>query len=209
LRSPARWAAAALLALTCSWAWAQTPAPNEATTVETDSTADGAEVEEADIEEIEEIEEIEDVSESSVVAAAEEPGWTQIIGRLHPAAVHIPIGWVWLLALMEVLIFLTRRDALAEIGEYLAPATLIGCLPAIATGLIRASQLPQHPESMASVALHRNVALLMTSVILAAVLLRLGRRRNFGGRVRLLYLALLVAASFLAGLGGHLGGRMT
>jgi high-affinity Fe2+/Pb2+ permease len=61
---------------------------------------------------------------------------------------------------------------------------------------------------MAPVIEHRNIALLMAGIVLAAVVLRLGRRKNFAGRVPLLYVALLIVASGLAALTGHLGGKM-
>lgn len=127
----------------------------------------------------------------------------QLVGRLHPLLVHLPIGWLLLLLLVELA---ALRRAAGEgwqrLGRGLLVATLLVALPAVVSGLLRADALP--PEPLMN--LHRNVMLGLVGLLVVALPLRLGGGAKPPLGRRLGYLALLAAAVCLLLWGGHLGG---
>jgi uncharacterized membrane protein len=188
--------------LACAWAWAHT-APPAAAAVETAPAAS------TEGEVIEDIGAVQDVTATASQPKASDLTLLQIIGRMHPAAVHLPIGWILLLTLWELFVVLTRQRELESVGLYLGVGAALSTVPAIATGLLRAGQLPEDPATLDAIHDHRNIMFGATTVLVGAVLVRFCRRQGpLAGRRRIVYVALLMVASVLVGLGGHWGGKL-
>jgi uncharacterized membrane protein len=133
-----------------------------------------------------------------------------LLGRLHPIFVHLPIGWLTLLVLLELAALVRRRDAIDGIRLALLALTATSCVPAVLSGLLRADEITrQAPDSAALATLHRNLMLALSGASLLALGIRLQRGRDrLVGLPRALYLAVLLAASALLVYGAHLGGKL-
>lgn len=162
------------------------------------------------------IESVEQVEEVEVIQAVETVNHPEgdraraldVFGRLHPALVHLPLGFLVLLVAFE-LIGLTRRgERLALCGGTVLWASLLVAIPALISGMVRAGEMwpvGAPPELLAD---HRNAMLAATGAIVAALALRLARRGRLERGWRAAYLALLIAGAIAAGIGGHLGGEL-
>ncbi|MEE8410050.1 MAG: DUF2231 domain-containing protein [Myxococcota bacterium] len=159
-----------------------------------------------DIEHIENIEDLDGLEE--VTSAGSGDGFADLIGRFHPSMVHVPIGWMMLLALVELAVFLGGRKELERAGFLLLLGTAAAFLPAIATGLLRLSHLPQDPASLAPALLHRNILFAAFAMLLLATGLRVWRRSSFTGAVRHAYIGFIIVAAALVAAGAHLGGKL-
>ena len=166
--------------------------------------------EEEILEEILEETDFEDVTANVAATETQQLTIPQILGRLHPMAVHLPIGWIILLLLWEVFISVMHRrfSALAPVGLLLGPAAVLSTLPAIATGLMRAEEIAAKGAGVSNVHDHRNLMLAAAVALVAAVGLRLVRRERLAGTARLVYFALLATSAALLSAGGHLGGKL-
>lgn len=133
--------------------------------------------------------------------AAKEPS---LIGKLHPLTVHIPIGWLLLLVLLELAAL--RWQWLTDVGLPLALLTVASFVPAMITGLLRAQDTAAVVAE--KVLQHRNMMLLAAGALLVATITRWARRKEFAGGPRIVYLLLLLLAAALMSLGGHLGGKL-
>ncbi|MCA9667058.1 MAG: hypothetical protein KC503_15780 [Myxococcales bacterium] len=134
-------------------------------------------------------------------------GLADLIGKLHPMAVHVPIGWLLLLLLVDAATFLLKKHSWEPAGRLLLLAATLSMLPAVATGLLRhATHGPSDAEAM--IVLHRNVMLAMAAASAAALGLRLSRREGLRGAYRAGYLLLIAASAALLLVGGHLGGKI-
>jgi len=65
---------------------------------------------------------------------------------MHPAAVHLPIGWILLLTLWELFIAITHRHELDIAGLFIGVGAVLSTGPAILSGLLRAKELPSDPR---------------------------------------------------------------
>jgi len=136
---------------------------------------------------------------ADVVPAAELP---PRFGRLHPVAVHLPLGAMFVTLLLE-LVALTRHPCRLHPGTpWTLGATLVGVIGAIATGLVLESG--QHPELLAN---HERLGWITGIVIVAAFALTFFSKRSSRWRwaARLLILAGLILTTAT----GHIGGSMT
>ncbi|MBI5508811.1 MAG: DUF2231 domain-containing protein [Deltaproteobacteria bacterium] len=158
---------------------------------------------------IEDLDAIEDVTAAVAPVRPADLTLPQLFGRMHPALVHMPIGWIVLLLLFELAVIAARRRDLEPAGLYLALAALASTVPAIVSGLLRAGELPADLATQAQILRHRNVMLVVTVILATAVTVRLFHRRPpLSGYWRLLYLGLLLMSTALVALGGHYGGKM-
>jgi len=153
-----------------------------------------------------------DVQEVDTFEAVQPPTqpvtFMTLVGRMHPALVHFPIGWLSALALIDVLTFLARRTELNTAGHLLLGASVAALVAAATTGFLRAAQLPSDPCTLHAIALHRNVMLAVFGLALGAAGLRWARSTPLSGVRRVAYLGCVFLAAFLVLLGGHLGGRL-
>ncbi len=135
---------------------------------------------------------------------------TQLVGRLHPIFVHLPIGWLTLLVLLELAALVRRRDEGDRFRLALLVLALASCLPAVVSGLLRADEVTSLArDSVGLVTLHRNLMFAVSGATALALALRLGLGRpRLAGAARALYLVVLLAAAALLVYGAHLGGKL-
>jgi len=162
-----------------------------------------------DIEEIEEIEDIEYFEEIEAVEAGdgameESLGLLEGFGRFHPALIHFPIAWLFLLLFVDALTFIGGQMALLGVGKNLSFLTWLSFFPAAASGYWRMDALPEDPAAI----LHRNIMLMAFSLMGLAAALRM----KYGDQIRehrtYLYCGLILVAGLLVGYGAHLGGEL-
>jgi len=156
----------------------------------------------AELEDIEEIEEIEEVTEAGT------PGFLEYLGRMHPALVHFPIGWLIMLVLIDLGAFVLRLESFEKWGLYVLIGSVLSFVPAIITGLLNASYLQDNASTLTTLAWHRNLNLLMAGLCVVALILRLKYRNRIAGGVKWAYLGLILIASVLMMAAGHMGGKM-
>ena len=140
-----------------------------------------------------------------------EGGFIDVVGRLHPPAVHFPIAMVCFLLLVEVLALGLGRRRFQEIGLFTAAAATLSFLPAVVTGLLRAAAMPMVQEAALLTSTHRNIMIASAVAMVTALIIRIagGRKIARGVKwIRWIYLSLVLTAALLALYGGHLGGAL-
>jgi uncharacterized membrane protein len=164
-------------------------------------------------EEVEVIEELDDVEE----LAGATPGtvekrasleFGEMVGRFHPALVHVPIAWLLLLFIVDAGALVFRRRGWERAGLLLHIGTLISFVPAMLTGLIRASHVVLDESQLTTLNLHRNLNIAVVALVVVALAVRLKRRNHLGGVVKLAYLVLVLTSVALVSVAGHIGGKM-
>lgn len=151
---------------------------------------------------------IEEVQEVTAVETAARPAGLDLLGRMHPALVHFPIGWLVLLVLAEAAARFAGREEWGKVGLPLLVLVCLSFIPAALTGLLRAASMGNDPEFRALMVPHRNMNIAAGVLCLAALLLRLRRRNQSPVKPGWSYLLLVVAAAALVLVSGHLGGKM-
>ncbi len=121
----------------------------------------------------------------------------ELAGRMHGAAVHLPIGGILVLLSHEVINILGWLRLDTRLSLWL---TLGSFVPAIATGLLRAQELDS--DALIEASVHRNVMILAFTLVCVAGLVR-WRSQWYGTYVAILLVALVVLSA-----GGHLGAEM-
>ena len=151
---------------------------------------------------------IQEVQEVSAVEVADSPTMMDLAGRLHPALVHFPIGWIVLLLLVEIIATATGREEWTRAGSLLLMGVLVSMLPAMVTGFLRASSLGGDPDVLELVTTHRNLNLASGLICLLALAIRCAWRNCLNAKRRGIYLFLLCVATLTMLLAGHFGGKM-
>ena len=124
--------------------------------------------------------------------------WLHLLGRLHPVVLHLPIGVLIALAVLEVFAQLRRRPLERSVRLLIAWIAAVGAVLAAVSGWFLAEQ-PEYGGG--SLILHRNLGIALAACTsLAALALLFGSLRVYG--------VLLVAALALLVPVGHLGGSM-
>ena len=181
----------------------ETTAADTDTNSDTDTDPDaGADAGADAVGEIEEFE----FTDFEVVEKPEQK-WTlgKIVGRMHPAVIHMPIAWLVLLVLVDILNFVLGQKWLNKPGYWLLILTVCSFIPALLTGFINLN----HKASVDELAIqHRNMAILAFALCIAALNWRVIKKNNLEGGVKYLYLLLILLAAALIGQTGHLGGKM-
>lgn len=125
-----------------------------------------------------------------------------ILGRLHPLVVHLPIGFIAALAILEgAALWQTRRKGATTIAvpPLLVLLVAVSTAVAAASGQFLASE-PGYESAAVDRHRHFGVALAIFSFLMWLFHL---------SRIRVGYLALLLVVCGLVGITGHLGGSMT
>ena len=135
-------------------------------------------------------------------------GLADLIGRLHPALVHFPIAWLVGLAFVDLFGLVLKREAWQRAGVFVLAGTTLSLLPTAATGLLRAAHMPSDAAVHALLVTHRTLNFMVAGLVLAAFALRLLRRNLLQGSWRVVYLALVFAATGLVLVAADFGGRM-
>jgi uncharacterized membrane protein/mono/diheme cytochrome c family protein len=127
--------------------------------------------------------------------------WLQFAGRLHPLAVHIPIGLIVLLPILELLG--ARRSALRESASFVLALAAITALGTLALGYMLAFGAG---DAGATVTRHLWGGIVLTIGLISCVFARpLWLARKF----RPLYPALLTCVLFALTWTAHQGGSLT
>jgi uncharacterized membrane protein len=154
------------------------------------------------------IEEIEEIEEITVVNPEKSLGLLEILGRFHPAVVHIPIGWLMMVVIIDLVTFAIGWKDWQQWGIYALAGTVLSFFPAIFTGFLNASSLPHDSPILSLMETHRNLNILVTALCIAALVLRFKKRSALKGGVKWIYLGLIFLSAALLALSGHLGGKM-
>lgn len=167
-----------------------------------------------DDEKIEEVDNVELVQVVQAVSShrgqAQSEGYTitSVYGRLHPALVHLPIGFLVMLFLLEVFGRLRPSDGAKRLTFVALAATFFSTLPSLLSGFLRTSEMwpaSPPPELLAD---HRLMMILVGVLVAMALAVRVFRKNRLEGIVGYIYMGLLIGAVVLAGIGGHLGGKL-
>lgn len=160
-------------------------------------------------EEISEIETIEVVEvKDASDAAGNRLSFLQIVGRNHAAAVHLPIGLLFALLLIEALHATSPKRQLHQCGFVLCIAAAISFLPAAVTGMLRANEIFAGPKAPHIFLEHRNLMLASFAALLLSLVLRIAKKNAPPGKIRFVYLGLLTTSLILAVSGAHHGGML-
>ena len=130
-----------------------------------------------------------------------------LISRFHPVLVHLTIGWLFLLLLVDLGTFLGKVQEWRRAGPLLLLATIVSAIPSVITGFLRDDYVTGFFKQQL-VGLHQNVMLAMVGACVLAFIVRIRSRNNLVGGVAAVYLLLVVTAVFLCMVGGHLGAKM-
>jgi hypothetical protein len=101
-----------------------------------------------EVEAVEVVEVVQQVEEVEAVVAiatgpADETAWSawQVVGRFHPAFVHLPIGFLLLLLILELLALVRRSPGLAACGLAAHVLTALAAVPAVLSGFLRSAEM--------------------------------------------------------------------
>jgi uncharacterized membrane protein len=154
----------------------------------------------------EEVEIIEEVSVTSSDAGGN--FLLKIFGRLHPAIVHVPIGWLMLLLLCDLAVLLGKREELRPASLYIHILTLLSFFPALFSGFINAGNNSTEADFLHLMGEHRNLIIAMALLTTIAFAIRCKAKNQLTGKAGYLYLGLIILATLLIGAAGHIGGKM-
>ena len=151
---------------------------------------------------------IEEIQEVAAVETPSRPAGLILLGRMHPALVHFPIGWVLLLLLVEAVAAWTGKDEWSRVGMFILVLACVSFVPAAITGFLRAAAMGDDPEFRSLMMLHRNLNVAAGISCLGALTLRVGWAGNVTRAARWTYVALVACSAGLLSIAGHLGGKM-
>jgi uncharacterized membrane protein len=127
--------------------------------------------------------------------------WLQFLGRFHPLVVHLPIGLILLLPLLELAG--ARRPALREAAGFVLQIALVTCVASIFFGFLLAYG---SGEMGATVTRHMRGGILLTLELLLCNAIRISW---VAGRLPRVYSALLAGALLTLAWTAHQGGSLT
>lgn len=127
--------------------------------------------------------------------------WQQFLGRFHPLVVHLPIGLILLVPLLEVAG--RHRPALRETAGLVLTLSFVSCVGALALGYLLAYG---SGDAGAVVTRHMWGGISLTIGVLLCLLVR---PRWVSGDSRNVYPALLVGVVLLLAWAAHQGGSLT
>ena len=127
---------------------------------------------------------------------------------VHHLAIHFPIAFATLAALLALYGLVTASTAWVRAASALTYLTALAAVVAAASGLLSAGHFVEGGGDGGAVALHRNVALGSTAVLLVAALLSWrATRAGAGAESRGAAAASILGAVVISG-AGHFGGEM-
>lgn len=142
----------------------------------------------------------------------ERMGVTTVLGRLHPAFVHFPVALLMAAAAAELLGLLRwRRDAMRIASAWCIALAAMGCVPAVASGLILAEARGAGGDAAAAelLQLHRLLGIATgASCLLSALLLSWSTRPKWGRAARRFYTVSVLGGAALVALTGHFGAML-
>ena len=132
----------------------------------------------------------------------------QIFGRNHAALVHLPIGILAALCLVEIARLVRKKTTLGGCALFLSIAAILSYLPAALSGLLRAHELYASTPAPHIFTEHRNLMIAAASVLSVSTMLRVAKKNELTGTVRVAVLVLLAVAFALTAVGAHHGGML-
>lgn len=128
------------------------------------------------------------------------------LGRLHPVVLHLPIGLLAGVALLELVGLFSRKSATRSAPVSLVVVAALSAIAAAVSGILWAREPAYGGDSLEW---HRWLGIAVASLCTIAAIFRVGS--FFSSRVGLLrtYRLSLLAAFVIVGVTGHLGGTMT
>lgn len=158
------------------------------------------------------IEEIDDIEEVEVIQATGtttgEDGLLVVLGKLHPAIVHLPIAWLFLLLLFDIAVMFLGREELERASLYVLIGTALSFVPALASGLLRERVLGKQPLLLPLIETHEAIMFAASGALFLALVLRLSLAKRLTGKLQGAYIGLITLAVALVAIGGHWGGKI-
>ena len=162
----------------------------------------------SDVEEIVDLEFVEEVVQPDATESDRLEQLMDLVGRFHPAVVHFPIAWLILFMLVETVAMANGAAVWSNMGKLLLVLTVISFIPAIGSGLLRASRIGGDADFQALMSLHRNLNIAAVVLCLIAGILRFKIQNFPTGTLRVVYITVIALSCGLVMLAGHLGGKM-
>lgn len=129
------------------------------------------------------------------------------IGRFHPILLHLPVGALGLLCLME-LVCLTRRGE-ASMGSAALLTLWVGSAGAVVAVLAGILLSREGGYEGGNFTLHQTLALVGTAGVLLALVMRIFSMSSENRELMHAYRAVFFGSFGLMGLGAHFGGNMS
>jgi hypothetical protein len=135
------------------------------------------------------------------------------LAYLHAATVHMPIGWLVFLVLIELLACLGfKQDASKSTGLLLHAFCALSFIPGVVTGLTRFSMLGYDISGQEDAIFHRNVIFVSAFFVVVSLGFKFRCRDKFSQDVintyHGIYRVLLLLALLSMVVGAHAGGAM-
>ena len=125
--------------------------------------------------------------------------WTLFLGRLHPLLVHLPIGFLAILAAVELAASLHRFRGAREARGVILAAAAAAAVASVVAGLMLASGGGYDAHLLAY---HKWTGIGLATLVVFAAIAHFGHRRRA-------YVGLLIASLAVLGPASHFGGSMT
>lgn len=135
-------------------------------------------------------------------------GLGDFLGRLHHGVVHLPIGWLVFILLLDIAAFGFRRSAAEDVGLWALGLTVLSFVPGIVTGMLRANHVADTGEIAVLVGQHQAMIFITFGLAVLAFGVRWMNRDRLTGPLRGAYLTLIGLAAGLMLVAGHWGGRI-
>jgi len=132
----------------------------------------------------------------------------KILGRLHPAFVHFPIAWLFMLFVTEIIAFIYNKPTWHKAGFYMLIILVLSFIPAVTSGLVDASLHDMDAAEHSIMVTHRTINFIVTGLVVLALVLRLAKRSELKGALRGTYLGMIIIATVMIMISGHLGAKM-
>ena len=159
-----------------------------------------------------EVEDLDDVKEVVPAKAPDAPppsGLADVISKLHPAFVHIPIGWLLMVLLLDLAALGMGLREFGRWGLFALAGTALSMIPAGVSGMLREDGFAGAPaQTVSLIGTHKGLMITMASLVLLALVLRISRKNQLEGLWKGAYLVLVFVAGGLIVVGGHVGGKI-
>ncbi|MEZ4826196.1 MAG: c-type cytochrome domain-containing protein [Bacteroidia bacterium] len=133
------------------------------------------------------------------------PDFVIFLGRFHPLVVHLPIGFLLIAFVMEIL---SRRKKFEAFRESVAFILLLGALSAVLSVILGLMLAQGGGYNETTLGLHKWLGIGVAALSLAAWVIK-SRPQLLNGAAGKAYLPLFAASAFMLLLGGHFGGSLT
>ena len=137
-----------------------------------------------------------------------EPGFLsrllEWLGKLHPAAVHMPLGLLMAAAMAELLRWFTGRPLFDHACQFCVVLGTLSVVPAAILGWL--AGMPK--TASFTLMIHRWVGVSVMVLAMLATVLLIINHRNPNKKTQLIFRFLVLLVAALVGLGGHFGGLL-